>query len=104
MQKVVKLKEMSRKMNSEAENKVIDYQKIIDGLIADNLSTNEKILKGNLCVKGTRLPVDTLFDYLQSDHIVDDCVDSYPSLTKNQMRSLLNLAKYSIRKSYENFI
>ena len=49
---------------------------------------------------GTRVPVQTLMDYLEAGDSVDDFLDGFPTVTKKQIIAFLEEAKgLAIRKA-----
>jgi len=71
---------------------------LIDSVLESNVRRNSEILNGKPCFSGTRLPIEMLFGYLQSDHIVNDFIDSFPIVDSQQVRDMLEVAKYVILK------
>ncbi|MGK7921348.1 MAG: DUF433 domain-containing protein [Trichodesmium sp.] len=51
---------------------------------------------------GTRVPVETLFDYLKAGETIDDFLDGFPSVTKEQVIKLLAEIDISIKEKTEN--
>lgn len=51
------------------------------------------VLGGTPCFAGTRVPVATLFDYLQRGYTVAYFLDQFPSVKPEQVRAVLDLAK-----------
>jgi len=47
----------------------------------DLITVNPEILGGTPVFKGTRVPVKTLFDYLESNYTLDEFVECFPSVT-----------------------
>jgi uncharacterized protein (DUF433 family) len=45
---------------------------------------------------GTRIPIQTLFDYLEGGDSVEMFLDDYPTVTKDLVIQVLELAKKSI--------
>ena len=56
------------------------------------ISIDSEILGGQLVFKGTRVPVETLFDYLEQAISIDDFLEDFPTVTKEQTIDILNLA------------
>ncbi len=50
-------------------------------------------LSGRPCFRGTRVPVETLLDYLEDGDTIDHFLELYPSVTRAQVLSFLELAK-----------
>ena len=42
---------------------------------------------------GTRVPVQTLLDYLEGGESIDDFLDGFPSVSRDQVISFLEMAK-----------
>jgi uncharacterized protein (DUF433 family) len=53
---------------------------------------NEKRVSGALCFKGTRVPVNILTDHLRDGYALDDFLEGFPSVTREQARAFLQLA------------
>ncbi len=47
---------------------------------------------------GTRVPVKALIDYLKAGERVDDFLQDFPSVTKDQVLNLLEEAQHSVTK------
>jgi uncharacterized protein (DUF433 family) len=43
--------------------------------------------------RGTRVPVQTLFDYLEAGESIDDFLEGFPSVTRRQVITFLEEAK-----------
>ena len=50
-------------------------------------------LSGTPCFTGTRVPVQTLLDYLKDGDTIDAFLGVYPSVTRAQVVAFLELAK-----------
>lgn len=46
-------------------------------------------MSGTPCFAGTRVPVKTLFDYLQDDGAIAEFLDNFPTVEKEQVFALL---------------
>ncbi len=51
------------------------------------------ILGGTPCFRGTRVPVDSLIDYLEAGDTVDEFLDNFPSVTREAAIAALEEAK-----------
>ena len=60
------------------------------------VTVNAKIQGGVPCFTGTRVPVASLFDHLQRDYTVDQFLDDFPTVTKEQVKAVLDMAKTDI--------
>ena len=50
------------------------------------------ILSGTPCFAGTRVPVQTLMDYLKAGDRVDDFLADFPSVSRDQVDAVLEAA------------
>ena len=60
------------------------------------VSRDPEIHSGDLVFTATRVPVDTLIDYLKSDHSVEDFLKDFPSVERWQVESYLELSSAGI--------
>ena len=59
---------------------------------ASVVSVNENIQGGTPCFTGTRVPVSSLFDHLESGYTVDYFLSQFPSVKHQQVIALLESA------------
>ena len=57
------------------------------------LVRDPRIMGGTPVFKGTRVPVQTLIDYLESGSSVDEFLDGFPTVKKAQVMALLEETK-----------
>jgi uncharacterized protein (DUF433 family) len=55
----------------------------------DLITTDPDILGGTPVFKGTRVPVKTLFDYLENNYTLGEFVECFPSVSREAARALL---------------
>jgi uncharacterized protein (DUF433 family) len=55
-----------------------------------------EILGGTPCFAGTRVPVESLFDHLRSGYTVDYFLSQFPTVSREQVETVLDLAKEQI--------
>ncbi len=60
--------------------------------IQDIIQIDKEIMSGQPVFVGTRVPVDSLFDHLEAGISLDEFLDDFPSVTKEQAISLLEIA------------
>lgn len=60
---------------------------------SDVVRTDPEILGGTPVFAGTRVPVKTLLDYLEAGHPLSEFLEDFPSVTREQAISALELAK-----------
>lgn len=56
------------------------------------ISVNPEILGSQPVFKGTRVTIETLFDYLESGETLDEFIDDFPSVTKDQAMAVIEIA------------
>ena len=53
------------------------------------VSRNPEIMGGTPVFVGTRVPAQTLLDYLEAGESIDDFLEGFPSVTREQVITLL---------------
>ena len=56
----------------------------------DLITVDPDILGGTPVFKGTRVPVKTLFDYLEGNYTLDEFLECFPSVTRDMACQMLN--------------
>ena len=62
------------------------------------ISRNKDILGGTPVFKGTRVPVKTLWDYLKAGDSLEEFLDDFPSVKREQAIALLEQAQKRLSK------
>ena len=57
------------------------------------ISIDPEVMSGAPCFVGTRVPIRALFDYLEGGHPLADFYEDFPTVTRDQVKSLLEEAK-----------
>lgn len=57
------------------------------------ISCNPDVMGGTPVFSGTRVPVQTLLDYLEAGESIDDFLEGFPSVTREQVIAFLEQAK-----------
>jgi uncharacterized protein (DUF433 family) len=57
------------------------------------VSRDPEIMSGALCFRGTRVPVKSLFDYLEGSSTLEDFLKDFPSVTRKTAISVLETAR-----------
>jgi uncharacterized protein (DUF433 family) len=60
------------------------------------VSVSSEVMGGTPVFKGTRVPVQTLIDYLEGGESIDDFLKGFPTVTREQVIELLEEAKEKI--------
>ena len=74
--------------------------------IKDLISIDPDVLGGQAVFKGTRVPIETLFDHLESGSPLDLFLEDFPTVSKDQALAVLEIASKllnskNITKLYE---
>jgi uncharacterized protein (DUF433 family) len=57
------------------------------------------ILGGTPCFRGTRVPVDSLIDYLEAGDTLNDFLDNFPSVSREAAIAALEEAKMLLTRA-----
>ncbi|MGC2134748.1 MAG: DUF433 domain-containing protein [Xanthobacteraceae bacterium] len=57
------------------------------------ISRSDDVMGGAPVFSGTRVPVQTLLDYLEAGESIDDFLGGFPSVTRHQVVTFLEEAK-----------
>lgn len=57
------------------------------------ISVSPEVMGGTPVFTGTRVPVQTLMDYLKAGESIDDFLDGFPTVTREQVITLLDEAE-----------
>jgi uncharacterized protein (DUF433 family) len=61
--------------------------------------SDREILGGTPCFRGTRVPVDSLIDYLEAGDTLDEFLDNFPSVSRESAIAALEEAKALLTSS-----
>jgi uncharacterized protein (DUF433 family) len=57
------------------------------------IARSSDVMGGAVVFYGTRVPVQTLLDYLKGDETINDFLEGFPSVTREQVIAFLEAAK-----------
>ncbi len=60
------------------------------------VTRSEKIMSGAVVFAGTRVPVQTLVDYLEEGSSLDEFLDDFPTVSREHAVGVLELMKESV--------
>ena len=63
---------------------------------AELITVNPAILGGTPVFKGTRVPVRTLFEYLERGYSLEEFIDCFPSVTKDMACRVLERSEAAL--------
>jgi len=55
------------------------------------VSRSAEVMGGAAVFAGTRVPVETLFDYLEAGDSIDEFLEGFPSVSRTQVVAVLEL-------------
>jgi len=74
--------------------------------IREVIAVDKEVLSGQPVFAGTRVPVDSLFDHLEAGVSLDEFLDDFPTVAREQAVALLDIANKimtsgNVEKFYE---
>ena len=69
--------------------------------LLERISVNPNICFGKSCIKGTRIWVSLILDFLASGDTIEDILDNYPQLKREDILACL---AYGAVMSHDNFV
>lgn len=61
--------------------------------LAGVITIDKEIMHGTPCFTGTRVPVQTLIDFLETGDSIDGFLEVYPYILREQIHGFLELSK-----------
>jgi len=63
------------------------------------IMTSPDIMSGTPVFAGTRVPVQTLIDYIEGGDTIDDFLDGFPTVKKSHVIAVLEHLKKTLKKA-----
>jgi uncharacterized protein (DUF433 family) len=63
---------------------------------SSSIRTDPEVLSGTPVFPGTRVPVQTLIDYLEAGDRLDEFLEDFPTVTREQAVAVLELAREAL--------
>ena len=60
------------------------------------MKIDPEIMSGAPCFAGTRVPIQNLIDYLEGGDSIDDFLEGFPTVSREQVIAFLEEAKESV--------
>ena len=60
------------------------------------VSRDPEVMSGALCFTGTRVPVQSLFDYLEGTSSLEDFLEDFPSVSRERAVAVLEAARTNL--------
>jgi uncharacterized protein (DUF433 family) len=64
--------------------------------VGDLITIDPEILGGAPVFKGTRVPVKSLFEYLENDYSLEEFLECFPSVTREMARQVLECSEQAL--------
>ena len=61
--------------------------------VRDIIVVDREILSGQPVFKGTRVPIETLFDHLENGISLDEFLEDFPTVSRDQTIAVLEFAE-----------
>ena len=61
-----------------------------------HITQNPLLMSGTPCFAGTRVPVKSLFDYLEAGDSLDEFLDQFPTVTHDMAVNVLEASKQAL--------
>ena len=74
----------------------MEYDVLMQAESPSVVHSDPDISGGTPVFRGTRVPVQSLFDYLEGGETLDEFLDQFPSVSKEQALAALDLARDSV--------
>ncbi len=69
--------------------------------VSNVISIHPDRLSGKPCFAGTRVPIQNLFDYLEGGETIEDFLDGFPGVSREQAVTVLELAQQQLTQYLE---
>jgi len=67
--------------------------------VEDLITIDPEILGGAPVFKGTRVPIRTLFEYLENNYSLEEFLECFPSVTRESARQILECSEQALLPS-----
>ena len=61
------------------------------------ITIDREVMHGTPCFAGTRVPVQSLFDHLKRGYTIDEFLEQFPTVKREQVDALLDESSQQIR-------
>ena len=69
--------------------------------IKDVVNVDPERMSGVPCFTGTRVPINHLFEFIESGETIDEFLRQFPSVSREQATAALELSKESLLANHE---
>jgi uncharacterized protein (DUF433 family) len=68
----------------------------VQGMSKSVVKVDQEIMSGAPCFSDTRVPIQNLIDYLEGGDSIDEFLEDFPSVSREQVISFLEEARESV--------
>lgn len=68
--------------------------------LTDRITIDEKICNGKPTIRGKRIAVQTILEFLSAGDSAEEVLNQYPSLTADDIKACLQFATELMKRSY----
>jgi len=69
-------------------------------IMSDQITSTPGVLQGKPCIAGTRISVELILEQLALGDTIDDLIDDYPHITREQILAALAFAHDQLHEKY----
>lgn len=62
------------------------------------MTVNPKVMHGTPCFAGTRVAVRTLFDHIEAGYTIEQFLEQFPTVRREQVLRLLDLMRQDVER------
>lgn len=70
-------------------------------LIEDRIEIDPEICHGKPRIKGTRIMISIILEWLEAGKIFDEIINAYPSLTRDDISAVIRYARKLIENDFQ---
>ena len=71
--------------------------------LLERITTNSQICNGQPIIKGMRITVKTILDYLAAGETIENILQAYPQLEKKDIQACLQFASHALERKTRAF-
>ena len=76
---------------------------LVRAIFGGNVEIDRDKMSGTAVFRGTRVPIQNLFDCLEAGETIDQFLDQFPSVTRKQAVGVLEESKAQLFEHYRRF-
>ncbi|MBE8995583.1 DUF433 domain-containing protein [Microcystis aeruginosa] len=69
----------------------------------DRITFNSKIMAGQACIRGMRIPVSLILNLLANEKPIEEIIEEYPDLEREDIHQCLLYASWLAREQVHHF-